>query len=99
MSYVVKAVAATVLLGSGGRVLLYQGQPVPEGADKDDVERLGKEHYLEKAKVREASGDGPRGGNAGLEKWAAYATSLGLEAPEGAPRDDGRALVAAGKEN
>ena len=39
--------------------------------------------------------DGVPRGNASTEEWAAYATGLGVEVPEGAKRDDIRMLVEA----
>jgi hypothetical protein len=98
-SYKVTSSACSVYLRDGSVTLLYREGRLPAVGDmaEGEAERLLEGGFVVVVE-QEASGDAAPAGNAGVEKWAAYATGLGLEVPEGASRDDIKALVAASQE-
>jgi hypothetical protein len=78
------------------------GGPDPRVAELEAqlAEALAGKVAAEKAAADAAKGPGQQPaeaphGNASLEAWSAYATGLGIDVPEGASRDDVKAMVAA----
>lgn len=84
----------------GSDVYLYQGSILPAGLADGEEKRLVEGGYVapdEPVVDEPADPEGaepPRSGRgSGVEAWTEYATSLGIEVPEGASRDDVVALV------
>lgn len=76
-------VVVALLSPSGGRVTVHP----------DRVGRYLSRGYRKTGEAPVSSdGDRPKG-NASRDEWAAYADSLGVTYPEGATRDDIRALL------
>ncbi len=89
--------ACTVYLKTGAATLLYKDAPLPAESDLRDGEaaRLVAGGFVEAVEDAEPEVPSAPHGNASTEAWAAYAVSLGVEVPDGATRDDIKALIAA----
>lgn len=83
-----------VRVGSGEAVTMayvFEGAPVPEGADPDDVKRLVDEGFLVEQEVADSGDeDGPPAKSASKGDWEAYARSQGAsdEDLDGQTKDD-----------
>ncbi|WP_193117040.1 hypothetical protein [Brachybacterium tyrofermentans] len=109
MTHVVTAPLIAVVVSGEWRQLLT-GATVPSGVKSDDLKRLEREGYIEKAEGQESAEDEgqesqgdvkpPAKSGPGSAKgaWREYAESVGVSVDESAERDDIiKAIAAAGK--
>lgn len=99
MTHVVTAPLIAVV-ARGERHSLYAGAIIPSGVKSEDIERLAREGYIREVEAAPAVADGgdaapvepsaipaKDGPGSGKARWAEYAASVGVEAPDGAARD------------
>jgi hypothetical protein len=94
MTYVVKAQLVQAKLDHGGYVHLYQGAPLPDNMDPEQLEQLIETDMVgdpdaPAEEPEESQAPGAPKGNASREEWAAYASSKGASSDETKPVEEG----------